>query len=127
MTDISLRILDSDLPFRIENMPNLQSISFYGSKLERIPREIGQLQSLTHLDIYCSYELHYLPFEVMKCKNLKDSRFSTGALWWSYKDSTGPPTLPDHRYLKTCFLSDAKEVLYSVTFLCPKDDFANFL
>merc|ERR1740123_21183 len=49
----------------------------------------------------------------MKCKNLKDSRFSTGALWWSYKDRTGPPTLPDHRYLKTFFLFDAKEVLYS--------------
>jgi hypothetical protein len=36
-------------------------------------------------DVYTSYRLHWLPFEITRCANLKSSRVSTRALYGNYK------------------------------------------
>lgn len=55
-------------------------MGLYGSNLKRIPPEIGQMESLEFFDPYTSYDLHWFPFEIYKCKKLKDSRISTRTL-----------------------------------------------
>ncbi len=63
------------------------------SKLKRIPPEIGQMESLEYFDPYTSYDLHWFPYEITHCKNLKDSRVSTRALYGNYKNRMGFPDL----------------------------------
>ena len=73
------------LPNALGQLRALETLSMYGSALERVPRTIGLLQRLHYLDLYTSYGLHYLPIEVLRCPMLctrlgGDSRFSTRAL-----------------------------------------------
>jgi len=81
------------LPAQISDMSRAEKIRLYGSRLRRIPPQIGQLKSLRNLDIYTSYFLHWLPYEVMRCKNLGDSRMSTRALYGNAKTRLPFPRL----------------------------------
>jgi hypothetical protein len=65
----------------------------YGSKLKRIPPEIGEMGALEYFDPYTSYDLHWFPYEITRCKNLRDSRVSTRALYGNYKNRMGFPRL----------------------------------
>jgi len=87
------------LPESIAKLKKVKKIGLYGSKLKRIPPEIGQMESLEYFDPYTSYDLHWLPFEIYKCKKLKDSRISTRALYGNYKNRMGFPKL-DHNPVK---------------------------
>ena len=42
---------------------------------------------------YTSYDLNWLPYEIVNCKELKDSRISTRALYGNYKNRMGFPRL----------------------------------
>lgn len=89
------------LPESISKLKRVTKIELYGSKLERIPPEIGQMESLEYFDPYTSYKLHWFPYEIMDCKKLIDSRISTRALYGNYKYRMEFPRL-DHnpvRYL----------------------------
>ncbi|MEW6306455.1 MAG: leucine-rich repeat domain-containing protein [Verrucomicrobiota bacterium] len=73
------------LPRSIAGLTSVRRLYLYGSNLVRIPPEIGALKELEELDIYTSYRLHWLPFEVTRCPKLKHSRASTRALYGNYK------------------------------------------
>lgn len=83
------------LPETIAKLKKVKKLWLYGSKLKRIPPEIGQMESLEYFDPYTSYDLHWFPYEITYCKNLKDSRISTRTLYGNYKNRMGFPRL-DH-------------------------------
>lgn len=82
-----------ELPESIAKLKKVKKIWLYGSKIERIPPEIGEMESLEYFDPYTSYKLHWFPYEITKCKKLKDSRISTRALYGNFKNRMGFPKL----------------------------------
>ena len=89
------------LPETISKLKKVKKVWLYGSKLNRIPPEIGEMEALEYFDPYTSYDLHWFPFEIINCKNLKDSRVSTRALYGNYKNRMQFPNLTHNpvRYL----------------------------
>lgn len=81
------------LPETISKLKKVKKVWLYGSKLKRIPPEIGHMEALEYFDPYTSYDLHWFPYEITKCKNLKDSRVSTRALYGNWKNRMGFPRL----------------------------------
>jgi hypothetical protein len=75
------------LPPSIAKLKLVKRLNLYGSNLERIPPEIGEMESLEEFDPYTSYRFHWLPYEITRCPNLKESRISTRALYgnWKYR------------------------------------------
>jgi hypothetical protein len=73
------------LPISISKLTSVRKLYLYGSFLVRVPVEIGDMVNLEELDLYTSYRLHWLPFEVTRCSKLKRSRFSTRALYGNNK------------------------------------------
>src|SRR6266498_441806 len=73
------------LPPSISKLTTVRKLYLYGSHLVRIPAEIGDMVNLEELDLYTSYRLHWVPFEVTGCSKLKSSRVSTRALYGNYK------------------------------------------
>jgi hypothetical protein len=69
------------LPHQVASLIDVVEIRLYGSHLRRLPPEIGRMTSLRALDIYTSYSLHWLPYEVTRWANLSASRMSTRALY----------------------------------------------
>jgi hypothetical protein len=43
------------------------------------------MTALAYLDVYTSYRLHFFPYELTRCLNLRRSRVSTRALYGNYK------------------------------------------
>jgi len=82
------------LPPSIGSLQSVKFITFYGSHLVRIPPEIGELSNLEEFDIYTSYCLHWLPYEITRCTKLKSSRISTRALYGNFKYRPPFPQLP---------------------------------
>ncbi|WP_147328040.1 MULTISPECIES: leucine-rich repeat domain-containing protein [unclassified Duganella] len=81
------------LPESIARLKQVRKVSLYGSKLKRIPPEIGEMVALTHFDVYTSYGLQWFPNELTRCKNLFQSRVSTRALYGNYKHRLHFPSL----------------------------------
>jgi hypothetical protein len=73
------------LPRSIAKLKSVKRLSLYGSSLVRIPPEIGQMSNLEYFDPYTSYRLHWLPYEITRCPNLRSSRVSTRALYGNFK------------------------------------------
>jgi len=73
------------LPPSISKLTSVRKLYLYGSHLVRLPPEIGDMVKLEELDLYTSYRLHWVPFEVTRCRKLKRSRVSTRALYGNYK------------------------------------------
>lgn len=82
------------LPRSIGTLQSVKFLSLYGSHLVRIPPEIGEMKNLEEFDPYTSYRLHWFPYEITRCKNLKLSRVSTRALYGNYKYRAPFPRLP---------------------------------
>lgn len=87
------------LPETISKLKKVTKVWLYGSKLKRIPPEIGEMEALEYFDPYTSYYLHWFPYEIMNCKNLKDSRVSTRALYGNYKHRRPFPDLT-HNHIR---------------------------
>ncbi len=87
------------LPESIRKLKKVKKVGLYGSNLKRIPPEIGEMESLEYFDPYTSYDLNWFPFEISRCKKLKNSRISTRALYGNYKNRMGFPKL-DHNPVK---------------------------
>ena len=87
------------LPESIGKLKKVKKIWLYGSNLKRIPPEIGEMESLEYFDPYTSYDLKWFPYELTKCKNLKDSRVSTRAVYGNFKNRKAFPKL-DHNPVK---------------------------
>ena len=73
--------LDQDHQATISKLTRVKELRLYGSDPVRIPPEIGELEQLEIFDIYTSYRLHWLQFEITRRTNLKSSRISTRALY----------------------------------------------
>jgi len=73
------------LPTSISKLTSVKKLYLYGSHLVRVPPEIGNMAGLEELDVYTSYRLHWMPFEVTRCLKLTRSRVSTRALYGNYK------------------------------------------
>ncbi|MBI3221114.1 MAG: leucine-rich repeat domain-containing protein [Bacteroidetes bacterium] len=81
------------LPETISKLKRVKKIWLYGSKLKRIPPQIGEMDALEYFDPYTSYDLHWFPYEITNCKNLKGSRVSTRVLYGNFKNRMGFPRL----------------------------------
>jgi hypothetical protein len=90
------------LPTSIAKLTSVKRLYLYGSNLVRLPPEIGLMENLEELDIYTSYRLHWLPYEVTRCKKLSRSRASTRAHYGNYKYRPPFPQL-GHESLKNGF------------------------
>jgi hypothetical protein len=73
------------LPPTIARLKALQHLDLYGSHLVRLPAEIGEMTALVELTPYTSYRLHWFPYEITRCRNLRQSTVSTRALYGNYK------------------------------------------
>jgi hypothetical protein len=73
------------LPETITKLKHVTKVSLYGSKLKRIPPEVGEMAALKYFDVYTSYDLRWFPYELTRCKNLVQSRVSTRALYGNFK------------------------------------------
>jgi uncharacterized protein (TIGR02996 family) len=73
------------LPPTIAKLKAVRRLVLYGSHLVRIPPEIAGMTALEEFDPYTSYRLHWFPYEITRCLNLRDSRVSTRALYGNYK------------------------------------------
>ncbi|QDU57369.1 hypothetical protein Pan181_35840 [Aeoliella mucimassa] len=82
------------LPASIAKLTRVRRLTLYGSSLVRIPPQIGEMAALENFTPYTSYRLHWLPFEITRCKRLIDSTVSTRALYGNYKYRPPFPNLP---------------------------------
>ena len=82
------------LPPTIARLKSVRHFILYGSSLVRIPPEIGEMTALENFTPYTSYRLHWFPYEIRRCKNLKNSTISTRALYGNIRYRPPFPRLP---------------------------------
>jgi hypothetical protein len=73
------------LPPTIARLKAVRRLNLYGSDLVRLPAEIGEMKALEEFTPYTSYRLHWFPYEIAHCPNLRQSTVSTRALYGNYK------------------------------------------
>ncbi|WP_020470678.1 hypothetical protein [Zavarzinella formosa] len=98
------------LPPSIAKLKSVKHLILYGSSLVRIPPEIGEMTSLEQFTPYTSYRLHWFPYQITRCANLRRSTVSTRALYGNYKYRPPFPKLPQLHEANTparCSLCDA--------------------
>ncbi len=61
------------LPESIAKLNKVKKILLGRSHLKCIPPQIGQMKSLEYFDVYGSYDLHWYPYELTYCTNLRDT------------------------------------------------------
>ncbi|PKH50957.1 hypothetical protein CXF68_09790 [Tenacibaculum sp. Bg11-29] len=84
------------LPKEIEKLNRVKHLILYGSNLTRFPQEIGKMEYLEEFTPYTSYGLRWFPFEITKCKKLKNSTVSTRALFGNFKNKKPFPDLTNN-------------------------------
>jgi len=82
------------LPPTIAKLTAVRELDLYGSHLIAIPPQIGEMSALTTFDPYTSRRLHWYPYEITRCANLRDSRVSTRDLYGNFKNRLPFPRLP---------------------------------
>lgn len=82
------------LPPSIAKLKSVKHLVLYGSSLVRIPPAIGEMTSLEVFSPYTSSRLHWFPYEITRCKKLRDSTVSTRVLYGNYKYRPPFPRLP---------------------------------
>jgi hypothetical protein len=95
------------LPPTIAKLTKVTSIKLWGNYLVRIPPEIGAMASLRKFEPYTSYRLHWFPYEITRCRQLRDSSVSTRALYGNRKyrppfPRLAPPTLRERGPTRPC-------------------------
>ena len=81
------------LPASIARLKAVRRFVLYGSWLVRIPPEIAEMESLESFEPYTSHRLHWFPYEITRCKNLKRSTVSTRSLYGNFKYRPPFPSL----------------------------------
>ncbi len=82
------------LPATIGRLKSVKHLILYGSSLVRIPPEIGEMESLEQFTPYTSTRLHWFPFEILRCRKLRESTVSTRHLYGNFKYRPPFPKLP---------------------------------
>lgn len=57
------------LPPSIAKLTAVKHLELYSSYLVRIPPQIGAMTNLEEFTPYTSHRLHWLPYEITRCKN----------------------------------------------------------
>jgi hypothetical protein len=73
------------LPSTISKLKSVKHLVLYISYLVRIPPQIGEMTELVKFTPYHSYRLHWFPYEITRCRKLKNSTVSTRALYGNFK------------------------------------------
>jgi hypothetical protein len=73
------------LPRSIGKLTAVKRLALYRSNLVRLPAEIGAMASLEVFEPYTSHRLHWFPYELTRCKNLRDSTVSTRSVFGNFK------------------------------------------
>jgi hypothetical protein len=73
------------LPSSIGKLTAVKQLVLYRSNLVRLPPEIGGMASLELFEPYTSHRLHWFPYELTRCKNLRDSTVSTRSIFGNFK------------------------------------------
>jgi hypothetical protein len=81
------------LPDSIAQLKSVKELYLYSSHLVRIPPVIGEMESLENFDVYTSYRLHWMPYEITRCHRLRRSRVSTRALYGNFRYRPPFPSL----------------------------------
>lgn len=82
------------LPTSISKLRRVKHLQLYGSNLVRIPPEVGEMEALENFTPYTSYNLHWFPYELTRCRRLVDSTVSTRAIYGNPKNRLPFPKLP---------------------------------
>lgn len=72
------------LPPSIGKLTAVKHLVLYRSNLVRLPAEIGAMASLEVFEPYTSHRLHWFPYELTRCKNLKASTVSTRSVFGNF-------------------------------------------
>lgn len=104
------------LPPDIGRLKDVKHLLLYGSNLTWIPPEIGDMTALEEFTPYTSYRLHWFPYEITRCQNLKESTVSTRALYGNIKRRPPFPRLKGnpvdlYRDRATCSVCQSKPAL----------------
>lgn len=89
------------LPSTVSKLVEVKKLDLYGSNLLCIPPEIGEMRSLVDFAPYTSYGLHWFPYEITWCTNLRSSSVSTRALYGNYKYRPPFPKLNTREVIET--------------------------
>ncbi|MFE2019633.1 leucine-rich repeat domain-containing protein [Streptomyces sp. NPDC059499] len=73
------------LPRAVAKLTAVKHFVLYGSNLVRVPPEIGAMTSLEEFSPYTSHRLHWFPYEITRCRELRRSTVSTRALYGNFK------------------------------------------
>ncbi|MEN3534228.1 hypothetical protein AAH991_03860 [Microbispora sp. ZYX-F-249] len=73
------------LPPTIAKLVEVEHLVLYGSNLLRIPPEIGAMTNLQEFSPYMSHRLHWFPYELTRCRQVKASTVSTRSLYGNSK------------------------------------------
>jgi hypothetical protein len=73
------------LPPSIGTLTAVKHLVLYRSNLVRLPAEIGAMEGLELFEPYTSRRLHWFPYELTRCKNLRDSTVSTRSIFGNFK------------------------------------------
>jgi len=82
------------LPAEIGMLTHVRHLVIYGSNLIAVPPEIGDMDSLEIFEPYSSHRLHWYPYEITRCRALRDSTVSTRVLYGNSKTRASFPRLP---------------------------------
>lgn len=82
------------LPRSISKLKHVKHLNPYRSGLVRIPPEIGDMTELQEFTPYSSHSLHWFPYEITRCRNLRESTVSTRALYGNPRFKPPFPRLP---------------------------------
>ena len=73
------------LPPSVGKLTAVKHLVLYRSNLVRLPPEIGAMASLEVFEPYTSQRLHWFPYELTRCGNLKSSTVSTRLIFGNFK------------------------------------------
>lgn len=82
------------LPADIALLKDVRHLVLYGSNLIAVPPEIGDMVELEVFEPYTSHRLHWYPYEITRCTELRDSTVSTRVLYGNSKTRAPFPRLP---------------------------------
>jgi hypothetical protein len=82
------------LPREISRLKQVRQLNLYGSNISVIPPEIGDMQALESFTPYTSRRLHWFPYEITRCRDLRGSTVSTRHLYGNFKNRLPFPKLP---------------------------------
>ena len=81
------------LPPTIATLTEVKHFVLYATNLVRIPPEIGAMASLKIFEPYTSHRLHWYPYELTRCTQLRHSTVSTRVLYGNFKFRPPFPSL----------------------------------